>query len=345
MMFSGLLIVFICSFIAFSISAICGGGAGLMLIPLLNRLLPVSQIPGALSVGTLTSSVSRIFVFRKFIYWKIVKYFVPAALPAVWLGAWLLKFVNPVYLEIAMGFFLVSNLPFLFKKNTARIVERNVNPVSLLVIGFLAGFLSGLTGAVGLIFNKFYLTHGLSKEEIIATRAANEVLLHLFKIVLYSLFGLVGIHVLKVGATIALAAILSSWSMKFILPVLSINRFKKIGYFAMVISGIMMLVQATNGLIVEKKLSISANISEQNLETKLQWQNAGYSMEFNFDAGFEFEQIIPFESLSQSQQQMIRSKNMAGYDVVIEQVYSARSKFFEAYFYDGKKLMNKFDFK
>ncbi|MFD2559640.1 hypothetical protein ACFSS7_11975 [Elizabethkingia anophelis] len=31
------LIVFVCSFLAFGISAICGGGAGLMLIPVLNR--------------------------------------------------------------------------------------------------------------------------------------------------------------------------------------------------------------------------------------------------------------------------------------------------------------------
>lgn len=44
-------------------------------------------------------------------------------------------------------------------------------------IGFLAGFLSGLTGAVGLVFNKFYSHYGLSRDQVIATRAANELLL------------------------------------------------------------------------------------------------------------------------------------------------------------------------
>src|SRR6478609_7850757 len=104
-----LLIIFICSYLAFSISAICGGGAGLILIPILGRLLPVSQVPAALSIGTFTSSFTRIIAFKNFIRWSIVKWFVPAAIPAVWIGAWSLKFINPIYLEIIMGLFLISN--------------------------------------------------------------------------------------------------------------------------------------------------------------------------------------------------------------------------------------------
>ena len=53
-----LIIIFIVSFLAFSISAISGGGAGLMLIPILGQLLLVSQVPAALSIGTFTSSAS-----------------------------------------------------------------------------------------------------------------------------------------------------------------------------------------------------------------------------------------------------------------------------------------------
>ena len=168
-----------------------GGGAGLMLIPILGRLLPVSQVPAALSIGTFTSSASRLIVFRKNISWHIVKYFVPSTLPAVWLGASLLKFINPVYLEIGMGLFLISDLTFLFKK------PKDINEADqpkkwiLMFIGFSAGFLSGLTGAVGLLFNRFYLRYDLTKEEIVATRAANEIILHLVKITLYFLFGLI----------------------------------------------------------------------------------------------------------------------------------------------------------
>lgn len=237
-----------------------GVGVGLMLIPILGRLLPVSQVPAALSIGTFTSSTSRLIVFRKKISWHIVKYFVPATLPAVWLGAWLLKFINPVYLEIGMGLFLISNLTFLFKK------PKDINEADqpkkwiLMLIGFSAGFLSGLTGAVGLLFNRFYLRYGLTKEEIVATRTTNEIILHLIKITLYFLFGLITEKVIAIGFVVALAAILLTWSMKWILPKLSETSFKKIGYFAMVISGFMMLSQSATDLFTANNAYIDTDL-------------------------------------------------------------------------------------
>lgn len=340
-----LIFVFICSFLAFSISAICGGGAGLMLIPILGRLLPISQVPAALSIGTFTSSASRIIVFQKNICWHIVKYFVPAALPAVWIGAWLLKFVNPVYLEISMGLFLVSNLPFIFKKpKEINDFEKPSNGI-LALIGFSAGFLSGLTGAVGLLFNKFYLRYGLNKEEIVATRAANEIILHLVKIVLYTLFGLITLKVIYVGIVVALSAILSTWSMKWILPRLSEVVFKKIGYFAMVISGFVMLTQSSSDLLISNNGNISFDDRISGLETKLKWQNANYALEFTYDEGFEFEQVIPITELTNQQQKLVFSKKQQADKIIIEAVYGIDTQFYEAYYFNKNKLIDKFDFK
>src|SRR6478609_5411199 len=140
------LLIFLCSFIAFSLSAVCGGGAGLLLMPALGLYLPISYVPPALSIGTLSSSVSRIFIFFTNIRWSIVRWFVPTAIPAVFLGAWLLHFVNPLYLEIVMGGFLISNLPMLFRRRDSDPSNVHASHKILLIIGFLAGFLSGLTG-------------------------------------------------------------------------------------------------------------------------------------------------------------------------------------------------------
>ena len=49
------IIVFACAFLAFSLSAVCGGGAGLLMIPLLGQYLPITQVPAALSIGTFSS--------------------------------------------------------------------------------------------------------------------------------------------------------------------------------------------------------------------------------------------------------------------------------------------------
>ncbi|PLK44935.1 sulfite exporter TauE/SafE family protein [Emticicia sp. TH156] len=339
-----LLIIFACSFLAFSISAICGGGAGLMLIPILGNLLPINQVPAALSIGTFTSSASRIIIFKKNIRWDIVKFFVPPALPAVWLGAWLLKFVNPIYLEIAMGLFLVSNLPFVFRKSQKVSVIDKPKNITLVLIGFMAGFLSGLTGAVGLLFNKFYLRYGLIKEEIVATRAANEVILHLVKIVLYTLFGLISLKVVYVGVVVAISAILSTWSMKWVLPKLSELLFKKIGYFAMVVSGLVMLSQSGSDLFTTNRGALSANPMSNGIEAKLRWQNANYALEFTYDESFEFEQVIPMSDLTPGQQNLVRTRINHADKIVLEAVYGIGKQTYEAYYFNQNRLIDKFSF-
>lgn len=306
--------------------------------------MPVSQIPAALSIGTFSSSASRLFVFFKNIRFGIVLYFVPPAIIAVFIGAFLLKYLNPIYIQVMMGLFLVSHFSFIFKKNKNEALEQVALTKSKIIgVGFLTGFLSGLTGAVGLLFNKFYLRHGLSKNEIIATRAANEIILHLIKFILYALLGLITIQVLQVGAVVALAALSSTFLIKYILPLISTNAFKKIGYSAMVISGLMMLIQSSNTIFIENKGQLSFSPVAEGIETKLQWQNADYTLEFTYDEGFEFEQIIPFNELDSKFQTLVKQKQGLADRLVIEKVYTMEGIAYEAYYFKGNQLINKID--
>jgi uncharacterized membrane protein YfcA len=164
------------------------------------------------------------------IRWDVVRWFVPSAIPAVFVGALLLRFLNPIYLEVIMGVFLISNLQALFKKTSDAPEATKSHHRLLVIIGFLAGFLSGLTGAVGLLFNRFYLRYGMDKEEIVATRAANEMILHLIKLSLYVSFGLLPGKVIITGIAIASAGLFSSWFMKWGLSSISELFFRRIGY-------------------------------------------------------------------------------------------------------------------
>ena len=341
-----LLLIFLASYLAFTISAICGGGAGLMLIPILGRLLPITQVPAALSIGTFTSSATRLLVFKKHINWHIVRYFVPAALPAVWFGAYVLKFLNPLYLEIIMGIFLISNLPLVFKKQKeTKGLSAAPKNAALILIGFFAGFLSGITGAVGLLFNKFYLQYGLTKNEIIATRAANEIILHVIKIILYFLFGLISLKVCIIGSVVAASAILSTWTIKFILPKVSEFAFKKWGYIAMVASGFFMLTQATKDLLILNQGKLVANVVSNGLETRLKWQSANFALEFTYDEGFEFEQMIPMSELTNDQKERVIQMGSKADKIMIEVVYSIGEKSYEAYYFKDNQLVDKFEFK
>lgn len=337
-------LIFLCSYIAFSLSALCGGGAGLILMPILGRLLPVNQIPVALSIGTFTSSFSRLIVFFKNINWHIVRYFLPTALPAVALGALLLKYVNPVYLEVVMSLFLISHLPLVLKKNKQINTVHRGSDRKLLVIGFFAGFLSGFTGAVGLLFNKFYLQYGLSKEEIVATRAANEIILHLIKIVLYICFGLITSDAINIGVLVAISALLSTWTMKWILPRIKDGFFKRIGYGAMVFSGFVMLGQSGTSALRLNNADLSSRPISNGIEARLQWQKSGYTLEFTYDEGFEFEQVIPLTELSKSQQNLVLQQGTNSDKVIIEAVYNIGSASYEAYYFKSNKLVRKIDF-
>lgn len=327
---------------AFSLSAVCGGGAGLLLLPVLGSLLPGAQVPAALSIGTVSSSISRIIAFWPRIRWDVVVWFVPPALPAVWLGAKLLTYINPLYLELLMGLFLMANLPLIFR---SRKELEEINPLSkgyLALIGLSAGFVSGLTGAVGLLFNRFYLRYGMTKEEIVATRAANEVMLHTVKLVLYASFGLLTGQALTLGTIIAVAAMLSSWVMKWLLPQLSESLFRRVGYTAMVVSGLSLFTEAAGQVITKSSVDIDYSPLANGMTTQLQWRNKLFSLEFEYDEGFEFEHTISFHELPQDKQVDISKLSQKADKVVLEEVFGIGKHSYEAYVYRQGKL-EKFD--
>jgi uncharacterized protein len=297
-MLLNIILLFVGTIAAFWISAICGGGASLILIPILNLLLPASVVPFSLTIGTFTSSASRIAVFRKHIRWQVFLWFVPFSIPAVLLGAWLIKFVNPNYLQVIVAFFLILNLPEFFKSKKA--VQENLKnypKLILVVIGFCAGFVSGITGAIGLLFNRFYLRFGLSKEEIVATRAANEIFLHFIKLIIYLIIGLYSKTALWLGLTIAVATVISSYTVKYILPYLSEFLFRKIGYGAMVVSGVVLMAGTTQKIIVQDKISFANIKRNHETESILSWRNTDLVIEFAFDNGFEVERPVKSNEL------------------------------------------------
>ncbi len=331
--------------VAFWISAICGGGASLILIPILNLLLPTSLVPFSLTVGTFTSSASRIAVFKKHINWKIFLWFVPFSIPAVLWGAFLIKYINPIYLQLIVGLLLIANLPQLFLKKKAIEAEEKPYPKYILaIVGFLAGFVSGITGAIGLLFNKFYLKYGLKKEEIVATRAANEIFLHFIKLIIYIVLGLYSKTALWLGVTIAVGAIISSYTVKFILPYLSEFVFRKVGYGAMVVSGFVLLFSTSNKIIAQDKVSVSTQNIGDKMETTINWRKSDFVLEYALDDGLEIERPIQASELPQELLTKYKSL-LEDYDtILLEKVFKIGDESYEFYCYNkGNHTKLEFD--
>ena len=332
------IILFVGAVIAFWISAICGGGASLILIPVLNLMLPVPVVPFSLTIGTFASSISRIFVFRKHIYWPVFFWFVPFSLPAVWLGASLLRYVNPVYIQLFIAIFLLINVVELFKRKRASLLSNARSGLRYGIIGFLAGLVSGLTGAVGLLFNRFYLKIGLSKEQIIATRAANEVCLHFIKLVLYIALGIWSGKAFLLGIAIALASIVSATTIKYILPLLSERLFSKIAYTSMALSGAFLLFSTTSDIMNSNNFSLTSHSYEDGYDAVLAWNDGHFSLEYSDGEFPEIERAVTYNELPHHLKSKYDNLALVYHNIELEQVYNIKDNCeYEVYGYKNNR--------
>ena len=335
-------LLFLATIVAFWLSAVAGGGASLVLIPILNLMLPPTMVPVSLTIGTFTSNASRIAVFWKNINWKIFAWFVPFSVPAVFCGARIIKFANPSYLEFLVSLFLLANLTQLFKKKnngTERTVKSRHLHAKLAAIGFSAGLISGLTGAVGLLFNRFYLKFGLKKEEIIATRAANEIFLHLVKLATYFSLGLFSSSAINLGIAIAVASLLSSVTIKFILPHISEHIFRNMAYVAMVVSGSVLLYGSVQSIAKQQKLSFGTEMVDAKPVKTINWTESGFSIEFNRKNGVCIEMPIHASELPIHLQAKFKEYSQQFDKIYLEKVLLLGKKnVYEFSCYVGNKL-------
>jgi uncharacterized membrane protein YfcA len=324
-------LIFIAAFLAFIVSAVAGGGAGLVLVPLLRLILPVASIPGALSIGTAASSVSRIWLFRSRIRWDVVRRFVPTALPAAALGAWLLTRFEAVYVEFLLGCFLLLNLPALFRRMPASNTEAPLPLGRLPLLGAVAGLLSGFTGAVGVVFNRAYYRMGLTKDEIVATRATNEVLLHLLKIALYAAFGLLPRSALIAGALVATAAVLASLASRRVLSLMRESLFRRVGLLAMVASGVTMFSLSGGQIMAIHRAWVAYVAPGDEREIQLYWGGVRRAAVEREDNGaLVVERVVGPAELPPAVRAVLPSIAAPGEVVMIEEVVG-EGRYYEIY--------------
>ncbi|GAB3825886.1 sulfite exporter TauE/SafE family protein [Hymenobacter jeollabukensis] len=336
-----LIVVFVAAVLAFGLSTVSGGGAGLLLLPVLARVLPTAAVPAALTVGTATSTVSKLALFRHHVNWAVTRRFVPGAVPGVLLGAYLLKYLNPLYLEVFIGLFLLSNLTMLRRSAPATVVEpAPVGWLKLSSIGLLAGFLSGLTGAVGLVFNKFYFQYGLSRDQVIATRAANELLLHLIKLALYLSLGLLTGPAWQAGAVVAVAAVLATAATKRIVHYLPEASFRRLGYAAMVLSGGFMLTAAATELRTTDNLRASTALLGDELEVTGWWRSRSLTLELEIDESPAIEQPVALAQLPPSVQAAMHRLQQGRPIIKIEEVWQLNHHYYELYLNDRGRVVS-----
>lgn len=234
-----IILVLIGAFIIFILSTLTGGGASLLLMPLVALVVGVKAVAPVMAISIGMSSTSKVFFFWKYIDWKLFVWLFPSTIIGSLIGARMFAFLSADFLQILIGLLLVSTV-FQYNRTEKRSGFK-VKAWHFAPMGLIVAFLSGLIGGVGPLMNSAYLNYGISKESLLGTRSANAIILHLTKILSYAYYGYVTGEVLKFGILIGVSSMIAVYFGKLILAKISELFFRKIVVISMVVSGVLML--------------------------------------------------------------------------------------------------------
>jgi uncharacterized protein len=237
------------SFASWFVSTLAGGGTPLLLIPLIGSLLGAAAVPPVLTIGMLLGHPQRVFLYWQFINWRIFWWYFPGAIVGAGLGGLVFSKIQIAWLPILLALLLISSA-------VASLVDENkpwfkVRASYFLPAGFIFAFLSGLIGSAGPLLNPLYLNYGLKKEETIATKSANLLVVHIVKTIAYLAFGTLTWDYLGYGLLIGLAALPGNLIGKIVLKDVSERHFRQLVASFVFVSGFWLLWEQRNLLLFQ----------------------------------------------------------------------------------------------
>lgn len=231
------------SFAAWFTSMLVGGGSPLILIPLVTLILGAQSVAPVLTIGSVLGNAQRGVLLWKHIDWSLTLWQMPGVLVGSLLGAYAFTLVDAEGLQVFIAIALLYLVLRAMVGDRLNLPTFTIQAWHFLPLGFLNATASGLIGSTGPILNPAYLSYGLEKESMVATRAANLTLTHVVKILAYTALGVLTPQLVGYGLIIGCAALPANWLGKKVLEKMSADQFQ----FAVVsfvgISGVWMLWQ------------------------------------------------------------------------------------------------------
>ena len=234
--------LFILGLLCWLFSTISAGGAATMVLPILGFAAGVEVAVPAVALAALMANPSRAWMFRQYIDWQVARWLIPGSLLGAMLGAYSFSLLDPRWLQILLGLFLISTaLQFRFGKSQRRF---KVKASSFLPIGFFVSFSSGIIGGSGPVLNPFFLNYGTEKEALVATKAINSFVMQLCKLIVYASMGVLTQQVSHFGLALGAGAIVGTYMGKQHLLNIDSQRFRVYTLVIMQIAGFSLLIKA-----------------------------------------------------------------------------------------------------
>jgi hypothetical protein len=236
----GLLLgLFAAGFLSWAVSTFSAGGGSLLIVAAVSYVIGGRSVAPVVTVASLMASPARMMLLWSRIRWRVVAWYVPGAGCGALLGAWVFSRLETQWIQVLLALFLISTVW------QYRLGERDRSfPMRLpwfVPVSVVSGLISAVVGASGLMANPFYLNYGLMKEEMIATRAVNSLVIQIVKIGSYWVFGVLNWTVLQFGLAAGLGAVSAICVANRWLSVLSARHFRQLALLVMVVGGMMIL--------------------------------------------------------------------------------------------------------
>ena len=220
------------AFLTSSISAVLGMGGGIILLGIMAIIIPEGFMVIALhGIIQLVSNTTRTYVFRNHLKWDLIKRFLFGATLGLGLSALLIYSIictldlesgNKLKVDFLKPLIGIFILWYLFLKG-----PKKEKTLSFFWVGGISGISSVFIGATGPLIAPFFLSYNLTKENIIANKAACQVISHVGKIPIFIiLFNVNYIAELNVLFPLILAVFIGTNVGKRLLSFIPENTFR-----------------------------------------------------------------------------------------------------------------------
>ncbi len=257
-----LLLLGLVSFVSWFFSMLAGAGSPLILIPLVSILCGSAAVAPVITLGMLLGNGQRALLLYDRIDWAATRWYLPGAIAGAILGAYCFSLIQLDWLQWVLALTLIGMALFQWKGNSsASSVESSteneatenesqthapttgavIKSWHFLPLAFFNAVGSALIGSTGPILNPAYLGYGLMKEDMVATKAFHNGMLHIVKIVAYIYFGMIYQEHLVYGVVIGAAALPGNWLGRMVLERMSPEQFRKAVLAFVAFSGMFML--------------------------------------------------------------------------------------------------------
>lgn len=219
---------------AYVIKGMAGFGSGLLAVPLLALVMPITMVVPMLGLISYTGTIIQSYQHRKQVVWHDCFLVLPFALVGVLLAVWIFKTVELYWLNKALAVFVMSYAVITLLPEHPKVYSRRW--------GIPAGFLAGLVGTLFGTGGPFYVVYlKLRKLDKSAFRATI-VMLFLFdgaiRISAYSFNGFYTKEVLVMSLSALPVLLAGLWLGHHVHLKISKQRFNQLISLILLVSGV-----------------------------------------------------------------------------------------------------------